>query len=166
MVFQPTENRTPSATATTGEPSRAKMSMPWCQATSARAAPHVSLNDACASTGKTYGAPSSVGVPLSSGAAVSLASPAVPLAGFGAEATRGTGRCAVMLGTDARGARGGAVVATDGAVVVSAGAVVGSWGSVSTVVTVSVVVVVSVVVSHSPGVSAVVVVSAGSGSSQ
>src|SRR4051794_33658097 len=100
MLFQPTENRTPSATATTGEPSRAKMSTPRCHPTSARAEPHVSLNEACPSKGNTYGAPSSVGVPLSSGAAVSLASPTVPLAGFGVVATRGADRCAVVFGTD------------------------------------------------------------------
>src|SRR5215211_6325782 len=166
MVFQPTENRTPSATATTGEPTRAKMSTPWCQPTSARAAPHVSLNEAYASTGNTYGAPSSVGVPLSRGAVVPLSSPTapLPLEAFGAVATGGAGRRAVVVGADGCGAWRGAVVATGDGAVVSAGAVVGSWGSVSTVVTVSVVVV--AVVSHSPGVSAVVIVTAGSGLSQ
>src|SRR5215212_1324007 len=66
-MFHPTEKRTPSATATTGAPSDAKMSTPWCQSTSARAAPHVSPNDVGPITGKTYGPPESLGVPLSGG---------------------------------------------------------------------------------------------------
>src|SRR5215210_4848818 len=64
MLFRPTEKSTPSATATIGEPSGAKMSTPWCHPTVARAAPHVSLNDVGRSTGKTYGPPESSGVPL------------------------------------------------------------------------------------------------------
>src|SRR3954453_24038098 len=74
MSFQPTENRTPAATATTGEPRGAKASMPWRHPTSARTAPQLSLNDTSASTGKTYRPPASDGVPLSSGPA-----PTVPL---------------------------------------------------------------------------------------
>src|SRR4051794_27417178 len=43
------------------------MSTPWCHATVARAAPHVSLNDVTPSTGNTYGPPESGGVPFCGG---------------------------------------------------------------------------------------------------
>ena len=43
--FQPTEKTVPRATARIGAPSGAKMSSPWCQPTSPRAAPKVSMND-------------------------------------------------------------------------------------------------------------------------
>src|SRR4051794_22981038 len=133
------------------------MSTPWCQLTSARPAPHESLNEACASTGNTYGAPSSCGVPLSSGAAVPLSPPTD--GAFGAGANRGGDRRVVAVDTGGCGAGRGAVVAAGGGAVVAVGAVVVSSGSVSTVVVVSVVVVSAVVV-HSGGTSAVVVVTA------
>ena len=45
MLFQPTEKSVPSATARIGAPSGAKMSSPWCQETSARGAPKLSMNE-------------------------------------------------------------------------------------------------------------------------
>src|SRR5829696_7150853 len=46
------------------------MSTPWCHATVARAAPHVSLKELAPSTGNTYGPPESPGVPFCGGPAV------------------------------------------------------------------------------------------------
>jgi hypothetical protein len=102
------------------------------------------------------------------GAAVPLSSPPTPLPldVAGTAVTRAGGRRDVVVGVDGFGARRGVVVAIGGGAVVSVGTVGGSSGGVSTVETVSVVVVVTVVVSHSPAVSAVVVVNAGPLSSQ
>src|SRR5215208_2896864 len=77
MLFRPTEKSTPSATATIGEPKGAKMSTPWCQATVARAAPHVSVKDVRPITGNTYGPPVSFGVPYCGGPAIRVPPPKI-----------------------------------------------------------------------------------------
>src|SRR5215475_10237996 len=89
MSFQPTEKTVPSAQASTGAPSGAKMSSPWCQfpGTSPRKAPNVSTNETGPYTGKTYPPAVSLGcrpVGIGSSGAPPM-EPPLPLA-FGREA--------------------------------------------------------------------------------
>src|SRR3954464_8491567 len=105
MSFQSTENRTPSATATTGEPRGAKTSMPWCHPTSARAAPQLSLNDTSASTGNTYRPPASDRVRVRGGPAATVPLPPLLAVGAGAVFGRALGlRASAVAAPGVRGA--------------------------------------------------------------
>src|SRR5215216_1446292 len=93
-----------------GAPRGAKMSTPWCHDTVARAAPHESPNELAPTTGKAYGPPESVGVPLSGGPPAHVLLPKMPATRAAGASLAGFGSATVVVVVSRRAAGAGAGV--------------------------------------------------------